>query len=132
MNKIYAVIIILMWLIPIKKSICQNTSYSPSQLSEYIQMNSDGKFNGVSENVLIEKYGSPTSELIQPRYKYNGEENIEIESTYRSTNPEFRNIPIKKSIWHIHEGLNLTSWSHYKNGKWIIICYDFWLPGTLY
>ena len=132
MNKIYAIFIMLICLSPIKKVFTKNINYSPSQLSEYIQMNSDGKLNGVSGSVLIEKYGSPASELIQPRYKYSGEENIEIESTYRSTYPEFSNVSIKKSIWHIHEGLNLTSWSHYKNRKWIIICYDFWLPGTLY
>ncbi|HED1420477.1 TPA: hypothetical protein R4S64_002492 [Kluyvera georgiana] len=102
-----------------------------AQIPEYIYLNANGKLNGIDETILVKKYGPPTYELIQPRYKYIGEENIEIERTYRSTNPQSRNVSIKKSLWHINKDFDLTAWLHYYNGKWIVICYSFTPPDAI-
>ena len=83
---------------------------SMSDIPGYAYLNASGVYNGVEENVLLNNYGQPAYEFIKPRYKLVGEYYIEIENVYRSTNPEFRNIPIKE-MFCICGDLNLTCFS---------------------
>lgn len=86
--------------------------------------------DGENETYFIKKYGSPTFSFVEPRYKFVGEFSVSIENTYRSTNPEFRNVPIKEMFWHFNDDLNLTCFFHYKDGQWVVISYAFWPPGA--
>ncbi|MCP1694016.1 hypothetical protein J2T26_003903 [Citrobacter farmeri] len=101
-------------------------------IPEHAYLNASGMYNGVQETVLLKKYSKPEREYIKPRYEFVGEYYVGIESVYRSTNPEFRKVPIKEMFWHLKVDLNLTCWLHYKNGQWIVISYVFWPPGTLF
>ncbi|MBB8614537.1 hypothetical protein PH192_10390 [Escherichia coli] len=84
--------------------------------------------NGESEDFFTKKYGRPAYEFVKPRYAFVGEYSVGIENTYRSINPEFRNIPIKEAFWNLNEDLNLTCFFHYKDGQWRVISYFFWPP----
>lgn len=86
--------------------------------------------NGENDAFFIHKYGYPEHEFIKPRYKFVGVYYNGIENTYRSTKPEFRDVPIKEIFWHFNDDLNLTCWFHYKDGQWKIIAYIFWPPGA--
>lgn len=86
--------------------------------------------NGEGETYFIKKYGPPTYDFIRPRREFIGEYYVGIENTYRSTNPDFRNIPIKEMFWHLRDDLNLTCFFHYKDGQWRVISYFFWPPGA--
>ncbi len=99
MKLIYAVIIFL---------IVGGAKNNMSDIPGHAYLNASGVYNGVEENVLLNNYGQPAYEFIKPRYKFVGEYYIEIENTYRSTKPEFRNIPIKEIFWHLPGDLNLT------------------------
>ena len=111
MKLIYAVIIFL---------IVGGAKNNMSDIPEHAYLNASGVYN----------YGQPAYEFIKSRYKFVGEYYIEIENTYRSTNPEFRNIPIKEMFWHLPGDLNLTCFFHYKDGQWRVISYFFWPPGA--
>lgn len=74
---------------------------------------------------FTKKYGRPAYEFVKPRYAFVGEYSVGIENTYRSINPEFRNIPIKEAFWNLNEDLNLTCFFHYKDGQWRVISYFF-------
>ncbi|EYD88007.1 hypothetical protein AC26_0277 [Escherichia coli 1-176-05_S3_C2] len=101
-----------------------------SDIPEHAYLNASGVYNGVEENVLLNNYGKPEHEFIKPRYKLVGEYYIEIENIYRSTNPEFKNIPIKEMFWHLRQDLNLTCFFHYKDGQWRVIFFFFLSPGA--
>ena len=90
---------------------------------------SHSKFcDGECEDFFTKKYGRPAYEFVKPRYAVVGEYSVGIENTYRSINPEFRNIPIKEAFWNLNEDLNLTCFFHYKDGQWRVISYFFWPP----
>ncbi|EQV94454.1 hypothetical protein G893_00826 [Escherichia coli KOEGE 71 (186a)] len=86
--------------------------------------------NGNNDAFFVEKYGPPVHEFMKPRYKFAGEYYIGLNQTYRITNPEFKDIPIKEMFWNLQEDLNLTCWFHYKDGQWRVISYIFWPPGA--
>ncbi|WP_371328698.1 hypothetical protein [Hafnia sp. HMSC23F03] len=108
------------------------TISSMARIPEHVYLNESGMLKGVEDNILLKEYGQPEHQFIKPRYKFVGEYYIDIENTYRSTNPELKNIPIKEMFWHINSNLNLTCWFHYKDRKWTVISYIFWEPGTLF
>lgn len=99
-----------------------------AQSSKYYEENDI--HNGESDLFYVGKYGPPAHEFIKPRYKFSGEYNIGLNQTYRITNPEFKNVPIKEMLWHLRGDLNLTCWFHYKDGEWKVISYIFWPPGA--
>lgn len=88
--------------------------------------------NGESDILFIGKYGEPTHEMIKPRYEFTGEYYVGLNQTYRITNPDFKDIPIKEMFWHLRDDLNLTCWFHYKDGQWKVISYIFWPPGAVF
>jgi hypothetical protein len=108
--------------------------YFPIQISasipEYVYLNGNGILDDAEYNTLLKRYGQPKHDLVKPRHKFVGEYYIGIENKYPSTNPEFKNIPIKEMFWNINPDLNLTCWLHHKNGKWTVITYVFWGPGA--
>lgn len=108
------------------------TTSSMASVPEYVYLNGNGMLDNVEDTVLLKKYGQPEHNFTKPRYKFVGEYYIGIEGTYRSTNPELKNTPIKEMLWHLSDDLNLTCWLHYKNGKWIVISYVFWPPDALF
>ncbi|HBA3814464.1 TPA: hypothetical protein J5G62_004459, partial [Escherichia coli] len=79
---------------------------------------------------FMKKYGPPAHEFVRPRYKFVGEYYIGLNQTYRITDPEFQDIPIKEMFWNLQGDLNLTCWFHYKDGQWRVITYIFWPPGA--
>ncbi|AJQ99277.1 hypothetical protein F652_1288 [Enterobacteriaceae bacterium bta3-1] len=103
-----------------------------ASVPEYVYLNGNGMLDNVEDTVLLKKYGQPEHNFTKPRYKFVGEYYIGIERTYRSTNPELKNTPIKEMLWHLSDDLNLTCWLHYKDGKWIVISYVFWPPDALF
>lgn len=84
--------------------------------------------DGNNDIFFVKKYGVPEREFILSRYKFIGEFNVGLENTYRSTNPDFSQIPIKQMFWHLRDNLNLTCWFDYKDGQWKVISYIFWPP----
>ena len=84
--------------------------------------------NGESEDFFTKKYGRPAYEFVKPRYAFVGEYSVGIENTYRSINPEFRNIPIKEAFRKLKDDLNLPCFFQYQDGQWRVISYFFWPP----
>jgi len=101
------------------------------QTPEYYEQHSNIK-NGETDTYYIRKYGVPEHNYIKPRYKFVGIYYNGIEDTYRSTNPDFREVPIKELFWNFNDDLNLTCWFHFKDGQWRVIAYVFWPPGAVF
>ncbi|MCV8889726.1 hypothetical protein ODW16_11675 [Escherichia coli] len=86
--------------------------------------------DGSNDLFFMKKYGPPAHEFVRPRYKFVGEYYIDLNQTYRITDPEFQDVPIKEMFWNLQGDLNLTCWFHYKDGQWRVITYIFWPPGA--
>jgi hypothetical protein len=103
---------------------------SDHQVLKYYERNNI--LNGEDDSFFLSKYGVPDHEFVRPRYAFVGEYYIGLEKTYRSTNPEFSNIPIKEMFWRVHDDLNLTCWFHQQDGQWKVFSYIFWPPGAIF
>ncbi|WP_318371745.1 hypothetical protein [Enterobacter sp.] len=107
--------------------------FKPSVISQSTQYYEENDIHdGESDIYYVKKYGVPVHEFIKPRYEFSGEYYIGLNQTYRITNPEVKDVPIKEILWQVRNDLNLTCWFHYKDGQWKVISYIFWPPGAVF